>query len=391
MQYNFDEVIDRKSTEAVKWADLPGIPHDALPLWVADMDFVSPKEVVDALRNRVDHGVFGYPLPQKEYFTAIMQWMKERHNWQIERHWIVPVSGVVPAMHMAIRAFVKPGDKVIIQRPVYPPFSYAIERNGVHIVNNPLKQVGDRFEIDFEDFENKAKDPQVKMFLLCNPHNPVGRVWTKEELERIGEICLRHNVLVFADEIHQDIVYQGYKHIPFASISPQFSSITITATAPSKTFNIAGLKDANLIIENEQLRGEFNREMERNGLSGVNLFGLIATTAAYTYGKEWLDQLLVYLEGNRDYCLQFINERLPQLKAFKPEATYLLWIDCRKLGMDPIQLREFMLQEAKLRLNEGYIYGGEGNGFMRLNFACPRSLLEKAMDNLEKAIRRLSR
>lgn len=389
MHYNFDEWIDRTSTEAVKWAMMPDIPSDVIPLWVADMDFVSPKEVTEALRARVEHGIYGYPLPPKEYFGAIVQWMKKRHQWEIERNWIVPAPGVVPAMNMAVRAFVRPGDRVLIQRPVYPPFTYAIERNGAHVVNNPLKQVGDRFEIDFEDFEHKAKDPQVKLFLLCNPHNPVGRVWTREELQRIGEICLKYNVLVFSDEIHQDIVFKEYQHIPFASLSPELSNITITATAPSKTFNIAGLQDANIIIENEQLRGEFRREMERLGINGVNLFGLVATMAAYTYGEQWLEELMVYLEGNRDYCLQFIRERLPELTAFKPEATYLLWIDCRKLGMDPKQLRNFMLQEAKLRLNEGYTYGAEGNGFMRLNFACPRSLLEKAMKQLEKAIQTL--
>lgn len=389
MKYNFDEIVDRKCTEAVKWTYPPEIPNDAIPLWVADMDFRCPPEITAAIMKRAEHGVFGYPCKYDEYFDAIIQWMLEQHKWSVQRDWIVTSPGVVPAMNFAIRTFLRPGDYVLIQRPVYTPFTLSIEQNGTHVANSPLKLVGDRYEIDFDDFEKKASDPRVKMFFLCNPHNPVGRVWTRDELSRLGEICIKHNVLVFSDEIHQDMVYTGYTHTPFASISPELSNITITATAPSKTFNIAGLKTSNIIIENERLRGEYIRESERSAALEPNIFGIVATTAAYTEGHEWLKQVMQYIEANKDYVTQFIAERLPMLKVIRSEATFMLWIDCQGLGLDNEQLREFMLHRAHLWLNCGYTYGEEGSCFQRINIGCPRSVLEEAMHNLEAAIGQL--
>ncbi len=386
MKYNFDEVINRRDTEAVKWAQLPNIPKDAIPLWVADMDFRSPIEVIQAMQNRVEHGLFGYPLIPEEYYQSIIDWMQNRHRWTIEKKWIVRVPGVVPAMNLSVRAFLRPGDKVLIQRPVYPPFSQSIERNGTQIVNNPLRLNDTRYEIDFDDFENKAKDPSVKIFFLCNPHNPVGRVWSREELERLGQICLKYNVLVFSDEIHQDLVYRGYTHIPFASLSPDLANICITATAPSKTFNVAGLHAANIIIENETLRKEFIREIDRVAVGNLNILGIVATAAAYTHGAAWLEQVMDYIEANKDYVIRFIEERLPMLKVIHPEATYLLWIDCRNLGLDNMQLKDFMLHKAGLWVNDGYTYGEEGSGWIRLNIACSRKILEQAMHQLEEAI-----
>lgn len=386
MKYNFDEIMDRKKTESVKWAQRPNIPQDALPLWVADMDFRSPIEVIQALQDRVEHGVFGYPRIPEEYHQAIIAWMQNRHQWQIEKSWIVRVPGVVPAMNISVRAFLRPGDKVLIQQPVYTPFMQSIEQNGAQIVNSPLKLNGTRYEIDFEDFEKKAQDPSVKLFFLCNPHNPVGRVWSKEELERLGEICLKHNVLVFSDEIHQDLVYRGATHIPFASLSAELANICMTATAPSKTFNIAGLHAANVIISNKALRQEFMREVNRVSVGSLNVLGIVATTAAYTHGADWLEQAMDYIEGNKDYVMRFIEEQLPMLKVVPPEATYLLWLDCRAVGLDNQELTDFMLHKAGLWLNDGYAYGEEGSGFVRLNIACPRKILEQAMQQLKDAI-----
>lgn len=389
MSYNFDEIVDRKCTEAVKWSYPSGIPEDCIPLWVADMDFRCPPEITAAIIKRAEHGVFGYPCKYDEYFDAVIDWMKEHHQWSVKKEWIVTSPGVVPAMNFSIRALLRPGDYILIQRPVYTPFSVSIEQNGSHVANSPLKLVGDRYEIDFDDFEKKASDPRVKMFFLCNPHNPVGRVWTRDELLRMGEICVKHNVLVFSDEIHQDMVYTGHTHTPFASISPELSNITITATAPSKTFNIAGLKTSNMIIENEQLRAEFIRESERSAALEPNIFGIVATTAAYTHGHAWLKQVMAYIEANKDYVSEFIAERLPMLKVIRAEATFMLWIDCRGLGLIDEQLRQFMLNEAHLWLNCGFTYGEEGSGFQRINIGCPRPLLEKAMHNLEAGIHQL--
>lgn len=386
MRYNFDEKVDRKCTEAIKWSYPPEIPQDAIPLWIADMDFRCPKEITTAIIERAEHGVLGYPCKHDEYFAAVINWMNTRHDWMIERDWIVSSPGVVPAMNFAIRAFLNPGDQVLIQRPVYTPFTTSIEQNGRYVSNNPLKLVGDRYEIDFEDFEKKASDPRVKMFFLCNPHNPVGRVWTREELTRMGQICLKHNVIVFSDEIHQDLVYKGFKHIPFASLSDELSNICITATAPSKTFNIAGLQTSNIIIENERLRGEYVRESARSAAVEPNLFGVVATTAAYTQCDDWLVQVKDYIEANKDYVIRFIEERLPMLKVIRSEATFMLWIDCRGLGLDDEELREFMLHKARLWLNCGHTYGAEGSGFERINIGCTRELLEQALHNLESAI-----
>lgn len=388
MKYNFDKIVSRKNTNSVKWGfkgDLQG-HEDCLPMWIADMDFETVPEIKEAIIKRAEHAIYGYAYKPESYNQAIINWMKKKHNWDIEESWINISPGIVPAFNFIMRAFTHPGDKVIVQTPGYSPFVNAILRNGVQVVNNPLKLINNKYKIDFEDLKMKITDKRVKMLMLCNPHNPVGRVWTKEELTEIGNICLKNNVLVLSDEIHSDLIYKGYKHTPFASINKEFQQISITCTAPSKTFNLAGLQSSNIIIPNENLRNIFNISLENIGISRLNIFGMVACEAAYNYGESWLEQLMEYIEGNKDYAIRFIKEKIPSLKVVEPEGTYLLWIDCNQLAMTEEKLNRFMLEKAKVIVDRGHMFGKGGEGFVRVNLACPRELIIMALNRLEVAI-----
>ncbi|WP_438497097.1 MalY/PatB family protein [Paenibacillus sp. IHBB 3054] len=385
MKYDFDQIINRKHTNSAKWDTNNQL--DILPMWVADMDFTTAEPIIKALEKRALHGIFGYASIPSAYYEAEVRWWEKRHHFTINKEWIEVSIGVIPSLSAIVQAFTEAGDQVLIQSPVYNYFNTSITNNGCDVVINELKYNGDTYEIDFDDFEQKASHEKVKLFILCNPHNPVGRVWSRAELKRIAEICLRHNVVVVSDEIHRDLVYKDYEFIPFASMGEEFLMNAITCTAPSKTFNLAGLKTSNIISANEEFRSKINRSLNVNEAIEPNVFGIEALIAAYNYGEEWLDQLLVYLAGNRDYILSFIKERLPDLRVLIPEATYLIWIDCRSLGIPSTELSKKLLEEGHLRINEGLIYGGTGEGFIRINIACPRVLLQTGLERLEQVVK----
>jgi cystathionine beta-lyase len=356
-------------------------------MWIADMDFETVPEVKEAIIKRAKQGIYGYSETMDGYYDSIINWIEKSHRWKVEKDWLCISPGVVTAINITIKALTHPGDKIVIQSPVYYPFLNSILRNGCEILNSPLKLINNRYYIDFEDLEEKAKDEIVKLMLICNPHNPIGRVWTKEELKKIGEICLRNKVIVVSDEIHSDLIYKEYKHTSFASISKEFQENSITCTAPSKTFNLAGLQTSNIIIPNERLRREYNIALENMGISRLNLFGVIACEAAYKYGEPWLKELLDYIEENKNFAKKYIEEKIPKLKVIEPEGTYLLWIDCRELGLNNEELKEFMMTKAKVAFDEGFIFGEGGQGFERMNIACPRSILQEALKRIEKAIK----
>lgn len=387
MIYNFDEIIERGETNAEKWAEHVIGGKDVLPLWVADMDFRCPKPVVDALVKTAEHGIYGYNERPDSYYDAIINWNKKRNDWQIEKDWIVFSPGVVPALSFSVEAFCKPGDKVVMQTPVYYPFYRVVINNGCQIVKNPLKEKNGHYEMDFELLEEQLKDPRVRLFFLCNPHNPVGIVWSLKDLKKLGRLCIDNNVLVVSDEIHSDLIYSGHKHIPFAKISEEFKNNSITLTAPSKTFNIAGLQTSNIIIANPIIRQRMIQGIQRCNVYSTNVFGIVAATVAYEEGEEWLTQLLSYLEGNIRFIDDFIRKELPEVKFIKPEGTYLGWLDFRKIEGDPLKLQAFLQEKAKVFLNQGYVFGDEGKGFVRINFGCPRSILETALKRIATAVR----
>lgn len=388
MTYNFDEIVDRTNTNSIKYdfAVQRGKPADVLPLWVADMDFQTVPEILDAIHKVVNHGIFGYTDVKSDYFDILKTWFSSHYNWSIEPSWLIKTPGVVYAIAAAIRAFTKEGDAVMIQQPVYYPFSAAILNNHRELVNNSLVLKNGRYEMDFDDFEKKIITHHVKLFILCNPHNPVGRVWTVEELTLLGEICLKHQVLIVSDEIHADFIYPNYTHTVLASLNKELENNTITCTAPSKTFNLAGLQVSNILIPNQQLKHAFRNEIARSGYSQLNTLGLVASQAAYTYGEPWLRELKEYLIQNLSFTRTFIQTRLPKIQLIEPEGTYLIWLDCRGLGLDDEQLDDIIVNKAKLWLDTGSIFGEEGNGFQRINIACPRATLEKALLQLEAAI-----
>jgi len=390
MKYNFDEVIDRTDYHSVKWDELEtvfgAVPQDVLPMWIADMEFRSPKPVIEAIKKANEHGIYGYTSRPDSYYQAIINWNGKRHNWKIKKDWIAYGPGVIPALSLIIRAFCQSADKVVVQTPVYYPFFKVIENNGCHILKNPLKLKNRRYVMDFEDLERKVDDPRVKLLILCSPHNPVGRVWQKEELVKLGEICLENDVIVISDEIHADILFEGYKHTPFASISREFAQNSITCTAPSKTFNLAGLQTSSVIISNKKYYKIYNDILDSLGLTENNVFGLVALEAAYRDGEEWLEQLLSYLNENLRFLMKYFEERIPKIKVIKPEGTYLVWLNCRQLGFSPRDLNNFMLKEARVALDDGYWFGTEGKGFMRINIACSRSFLEEALRRIERAV-----
>ena len=392
MKYDFDRIIDRSGTNSVKWDKHFLKEHfkadDILPLWVADMDFQCPQPVIDALKKRATQEIYGYTwYKTPTYLDAVSNWMKRRHGWKIDQEWIIFSPGIVPAIYMLVQTFTNVGEKVIVQPPVYYPFFSAIENNGRILLSNQLHYENKRYTFDFEDFEEKAKDPLTKMFILCSPHNPVGRVWTEKELRRLGNVCLENNVLIIADEIHHDLILSGYNHTLFSTISQDFEKNTIMCTAPSKTFNIAGLKTSNIIIPDEKLRESFlNTISKRNSVMSPNAFGIVALIAAYNEGEEWLKQALNYIEVNFEFLKNFINENLPDVDFIDPEGTYLAWLDCNRLGMDDEKLSEFMLKKAKVALDDGKIFGLGGEGFERINVGCPRSILKECMTRIFNAL-----
>ena len=377
MKYDFDKVISRRGTDSYKW-DSAESEH-VLPMWVADMDFHTAPAIVDALRLRVEHGIFGYTRVPDSYYDAVTGWFMRRHGWKMNREWIIYTSGVVPAVSAVIKALTVPGDKVLVQTPVYNCFFSSIRNNGCKMVSSPLVFAGNTYTIDYEDLECKAADPKVKVMLLCNPHNPAGRVWKWEELVRIGEICIRHGVTVVSDEIHCELVFPGHRYTPFASISEDFLRHSATCLSPSKAFNIAGLQIANIVCADADRRAKIERAINDNEVCDVNPFGVIATQAAYNGGEEWLNQLIEYLYSNYLYMREFCREHLPEFPVTILEGTYLVWIDCRKLCISSEELERRLFAEAGLWLNAGTMYGAEGEGFMRWNIACPRTTLTEGL------------
>ena len=387
MPINFDEIIDRRNTSCLKhdFAVERGYPADILPFWVADMDFRAPATVIDALKARAEHGIFGYTQVKDDYFAVLQNWFRTRHDWTVERRELILTPGVVFAIATAIRAFTIKGDAVLIQQPVYYPFANMIRQNERVIVDNPLRLIEGRYEIDFADFEQKIIEHRVKLFILCSPHNPVGRVWTRAELEQIAAVCLRHNVIVVADEIHEELVRPGFRHVPFASLSEEAAAITVTCTSPSKTFNLAGLQISNIFIRNTLLRRRFKEELGRTGYDEPNTLGLTGAKAAYEHGAEWLAQLLAYIEENHSRTKSFLAAHLPKVQIIEPEGTYLLWLDFRAYGLSDEALNEKIIREAHLWLDDGPIFGAGGSGFQRINIACPWATLETGLQNLAKA------
>ena len=388
MKYDFDKIIDRTGTESLKWVyprKVLGV-EEAIPMWVADMDFEAPPAVIEALRRRVDHGVFGYPLVPPSFYEAAIGWLKRRHGWEVEKKWMAMTPGIVPALNYCVRAFTCPGDPVIIQTPVYHPFSYAIENNGRRVVRNPLRFDGRRYVMDLDDLRTKIDAPG-RMLILCSPHNPVGRVWDRDELEALGRIAVERDLVVIADEIHHDLVYRGRRHHVLAALSPELAQQTITCIAPSKTFNIAGLTTAAVVAANPELLQKFEDEAERAGFDLGNALGIVAFEAAYRHGEAWLEELLPYLEGNVDLIGRFLAERVPGLRFIRPEGTYLALLDGRALGIEPAGLNDFFLKKAGVYFSDGKIFGDEAAGFVRINFGCPRSVLREALERIERAVK----
>ena len=385
--FNFDKEIDRKGTYSVKWEmepkdyDEQANPNgkQLLPLWVADMDFRAPPAVVEALIKRAEHGLFGYSYPMDSYFETVIDWHQRRYGRSIQKEWIVLTPGVVPALNLIVQTFTQPGDKVLIQRPVYYPFFSAIESHGGEIVSNNLVVENGRYTMDFADLAQKAADPAVKMAILCSPHNPVSRVWTKEELTQFGQICLDNDVLVISDEIHCDLIFPGHTFTSFANLGEAFEQKSIVCTAPSKTFNLAGLHTSNIIIPDETMREKVKQTMEKQRMPGANPFGLVATEAAYKEGEDWLAAVMAYVVDNYTFLETYLAKHLPQMRPIPPEGTYLLWVDCHGLALDPAARRHLLLNEARVFLDEGELFGPEGEMFERFNLACPRSVLVEAL------------
>lgn len=357
-------------------------------MWIADMDFQAPPQVVQAIQQRAQHGIYGYPIRPASYYEAIIHWVRKRHGWEIKGEWIAHSPGVVTGLALAVHAFTQPGDKIIIQPPVYPPFFTIVQSNGRQLVLNPLRHENGYYRMDLDHLE-KQIDHRTRALILCSPHNPVGRVWSKDELVALGELCLRKNVLIFSDEIHSDLILREYHHTPLAMLSPELAEITLTFIAPSKTFNLPGLYTAAAIIPNYRLHTQFALTLENFGLKDSNIFGMVGLETAYRSGEEWLEALLDYLQGNLEYAIRFFRQRVPQIQVAPPEGTYLLWLDCRALGLDQAGLRHLFLKHAKVALNDGRLFGPGGEGFMRMNIGCPRSILQEGLERIERAVKNL--
>jgi len=387
MSWNFDEIISREGTSCVKY-DLRKETfgwNNVIPMWVADMDFRTPDFIINAIRKRLDHEILGYSFRPPEYYRSISEWLSLKHNWKIENEWICFSPGIVPALNVCTLSYTRPGDTIIVQPPVYFPFFSAVESHGRNLVFNPLEEIDGRWTFDFDNLVTLLEH-KPKMIIISNPHNPVGRAWSYEELRHIGEICLKNNILILSDEIHSDLILPGFSHVPIATISPEIADITVTCIAPSKTFNLAGLSTSSVIISNPVLRKYFTRKIEHLHIGNGNIFGTVASIAAYSKGGEWLYELIDYLDRNvnivSDYCIELIPEIIP----VKPEATYMIWLDCRKLGMNGKELQDFFINKAGVGMNEGSTFGPGGEGFMRMNIATSHQIVTKAMQQIENAV-----
>ena len=391
MKYNFDTIHDRRNTNSLKYdfAKERGKSEDLIPLWVADMDFRAPDEVILALKEKAEHGIFGYSEPKADYFEALENWFSTRHGWKVDGRKFVQTCGVVFAISALIRTLTDAGDAVLICQPVYYPFAQTILDNNRKLIVSELKNENGYYTVDYEDFERKIKDNGVKLFILCNPHNPVGRVWTGEELTRVGRICLDNDVFVISDEIHCDFTYEGNTHTVFATLGREFEENSAICTAPTKTFNLAGLHISNTYIYSDSLRRKFVKELDKQGYSQSNVMGLVACQAAYTYGASWLDELKVYLAENLSFVREYLRENIPEIKLVEPQGTYLVWLDCRCLRLTDRELKALIQDKAKLWTDDGYIFGAGGSGYERINIACPQSLLKAALENLKYAVETL--
>jgi cysteine-S-conjugate beta-lyase len=387
MRWNFDEYVEREGTDCVKYdlrLETFG-KNDVIPMWVADMDFKTPEFIIDKLRTRLKHEIMGYTFRPGEYNNSISRWVEKRHGWRIENEWICFCPGVVPALNLCTLSFTRPGDSVIVQPPVYTPFFSAVESHGRNIVYNQLLEKDGKWSMDFDSLVASLNE-SIKMIIISNPHNPVGRAWSREELETLSGICLKNNILILSDEIHSDLLLPGYRHTPIASISEEIANITVTCIAPSKTFNLAGLSTASMIIPNHVLRKYFNRKVESLHIGNGNIFGTVASIAAYSEGEEWLGELLDYLDKNAELVLNYCREHIPEIIPVKNEATYMIWLDCRKLGMNGKELQSFFVGKAGVGLNEGSVFGPGGEGFMRMNIGTTRQIVIKALEQIEKAV-----
>lgn len=385
---DFDTIVVRKNTGCLKYdfASERGLPNDVLPLWVADMDFKTSSCIIDELKKACDHGIFGYTETQSEYFNAVAGWMQSQHSWKVQEDWLIKTPGVVFALAMAVKAFTEKNDAVILQLPVYYPFMEVIRSNERKVISSDLVLGEDnRYHIDFADFENKIIQNNVKLFFLCSPHNPVGRVWSKEELLRLGQICIKHKVIVVSDEIHNDFIFEGQHHV-FASLNEELSKITVTCTSPSKTFNLAGTLISNIFISNPVLRKKYSHQVEAAGISQLSVFGIRACQAAYQHGLEWFHAVKKYIKANIDFIESFTQKNLPGVKMIRHEGTYLAWLDFRGTGLGVQELEDMIINKAKLWLDSGKIFGASGKGFQRINAACPRKILEEAMQRIQKAL-----
>lgn len=389
MKYNFDEIIPRKNSDCLKYDKLQEMfgTDDALSMWIADMDFRTPPFVIEALRRRLDHEVLGYTFCSPQWKPAIQNWVSRHYGWDVKEEEIGFVGGIVPAISFAVQCFTAPNDKILIQPPVYHPYHHVVKDLGRTLVYNPLRLVNGQFEIDFEDFERKIVG--CKLFLLCNPHNPGGRVWNADELVRIADICARNGVIVISDEIHCDMALTGYKHTVFATVSEAAAQNSVTLMAASKTFNIAGLKSSYHIIQNEALRKQYSEYLTRSELDTAHLFATTAVAVAYNEGDEWLAQMLQYVEENIAFLDKYLKENMPKISFIRPQASYLVFLDARELGMAQERLVEFFLKEAKVAMNDGTMFGQEGAGFMRMNLGCPRAMLQQALEQIKAAYDRL--
>jgi cysteine-S-conjugate beta-lyase len=398
MRYNLDDVCDRKGTDCSKWDYVKPIfgHEDVLPLWVADMDFPAAQPIVEALKKRAEHPFYGYTQPGSNVIESVVERLKHKFGWKIEPEWVVFTPGVIPALNIAIRAFTRPGDEVVLQPPVYFPFFSAVTGSGCQIASSPLTLINGRYEMDYADLEQHfspkqgmhASPSRAKAIILCNPQNPVGRLWTREEQTKLGEIVIRHGGLVISDEIHCEILFKGFQHTPFGSISEEFAQNSVVCLSPSKTFSLAGLEVSSIIIPNRKLRQEF-ANMRSGLVPGPNLFGYTALEAAYRYGDEWLGQVLDYLNVNLEFMTSYFENRIPRIKVIKPMGTYLVWLDCRALHLDDEELKDFMRRKARVGFDDGYLFGDGGSGFERINIACPRAILQDALNRIEKAVNSL--
>ena len=387
MKCNFDEIIDRHNTGAIKIEKCKALfgTDDVIPLWVADMDFRTPEFITDSISKRLEHPILGYTTACEDYFKSVLDWIEYLHHWKVDRQWLGFLPGIVPGLAFAVSAFTQTNDEIIVQPPVYPPFLNVPTKNDRKVVFNPLKVINGRFEMDFDDIERKITG-RTRLFVLCNPHNPGGRIWDKETLIRLAEICYKHGILVVSDEIHSDMALPGFRHTPFATVSELAEQNSITYMAPSKTFNMAGLISSSYIIPNKDIRKKFSEFLVNSELANGNIFAYFAAKAAYENGAEWLKQMLDYIQGNLDYIVDFLRENVPQIKPMIPESSFLIWLDCNGMNMNSNELQDFMVKKAGLGLNKGTTFGPGGERHLRLNIGCPRSVLVEAMGQLKKAI-----